>query len=320
LSEHIRNVERETKPASFRRSGLTKIISSAAADGHPLLRLQRIIGNKGVQRLLRTEKHSSVPVCDHECCADTSRSCIRNSVPVSFVARGKTAEAPTYFERRVQGQGSVISDLRPSAFISAGRTGVASYYLAGGPGGLGNERPGLIQGLVPPQIDSLNIHGETSYCVRQQTGIVGISRSYTGVRAGDQGQAGPAGRWFITSGAAARINQHEEGHIAESRRIHDATIAPMEQRLAERFICPLSRRGQRSGLDDYLSRYVGWNTAIAEFRRQDRIRNQSNGTFDAEELNGPRRTQECRNVLWQGVAYDVYMYMPGESCPSPASP
>src|SRR5436853_372504 len=66
------------------------------------------------------------------------------------------------------------------------------------------------------------------------TGIIKVVRSYSGVRAGDQGTGGPAGffpgkRVYLTGALAAALDRHEAGHILAAKKIYDHTIRLAEQ-------------------------------------------------------------------------------------------
>jgi len=95
-------------------------------------------------------------------------------------------------------------------------------------------------------------------------------------------------------------------HVDEARRIHDATILPMEQRIES------SVGHFRSGLEDY----IAWDETLGRFREQDLARNGWGGSFDEEERADPDTPQpNPRNVTLDGVEYQMYLKMPWEEAP-----
>ncbi len=225
--------------------------------------------------------------------------------PTFFVAGGKLEEETTKPEE-VENRGLAPSDGRPALFQSNGMTGGGVYYLAGGPGGRGNQNAGTTQNLIVPTITPHPRGGPTA-CVARGTGVVEVVRSYTGVSPGDQGVDGAGRRWFITNPAAQRIDLHEQRHIDAARAIHDATILPMEGRIRSS-ICPQYRSN--------LAGYIDWNVTLRLFSVQDSAMNGPGQTLDTAELSAPDAPQVCpSNVQLAGITYQKYMHMPTENCP-----
>jgi hypothetical protein len=224
-----------------------------------------------------------------------------------FVAEGRVGEETACVEEADREGDGAARGTRPGFFFSSGRKGPEYYFYCRGRGGGGLERVGRIQQAIRPQISQDPEDPSQSFIPSVlMMGRVVVLRAYTGVRPGKQGYDRRGSRWFITPEAAARIDQHEEKHIDESRRIHDATILPMEMRIAE---CV---RRPRSGLEEY----IAWDATLEQFREQDDERNGMGGTLDTEELAAGDIPQlHPRVVLLDGIEYHDYLKMPWEEAP-----
>ena len=63
--------------------------------------------------------------------------------------------------------------------------------------------------------------------VRAGTGSVDVVRSFVGAISGDQGNG-----WYLTVGAATRLDQHEQLHVASSQGHYNTNVVPLIARVA----------------------------------------------------------------------------------------
>jgi hypothetical protein len=103
-----------------------------------------------------------------------------------------------------------------------------------------------------------------------------VTRSYTGV------PVGPNGSYFITAAAAARIDRHEETHIARTKSIHDAVITPLEDRtkLHETEAKALFFGKVKAEPIAKVTALVDWDKSIKDFVDQDTAANTPGGPVD----------------------------------------
>lgn len=206
-------------------------------------------------------------------------------------------------------------------FINRGETAVGRVHWAGGTGGRGNQPVGSIQRLVIPVFLGRNPRGAGDVArawIRPRTGLIRIVRSYTGVRAGNQG-GGPGNRWYLTKRAARRSNRHERMHPRTTRNLYRRYISPL-LRLVRRY------KGRRRGALRYgstqaeaiarLRTIVGWNPSINDFRNQDIAFNNPGGTVDAIDTASGTFPTDCGAGNVGGVHYNHRVRVPGEACPT----
>src|SRR5262249_53199174 len=119
--------------------------------------------------------------------------------------------------------------------------------------------------------------------VKENTGQIDVRRSWTGVNGGDQGNG-----HFLTAAAAARINQHETLHIANTQGHYTADIDPLLQRTANRtmdiviakaLLPPATPRSIAA-----LKSEIKWGTTVAHFQSTDKADNKPMGPVDANDL------------------------------------
>ena len=173
------------------------------------------------------------------------------------------------------GDPQVLGDSRPQAFTHSGQTGTVPWGGGGGAGSRGNEAAGSVQTQVAPAYVASPVTGGTSEAsVRARTGRLDVVRSWVGINAGDQGTG-----WYVTPGAAARINRHELLHVGNSRTHYERHIAPMLTRAAE-------HRSAATQADAIaaLRTFVNWPRTVAAFQRADHADNRPMGRVDNNDL------------------------------------
>lgn len=131
----------------------------------------------------------------------------------------------------------------------------------------------------PPTIETLPAPAARAW-VMPMTWHATVTRSYTGV------PVGANGTWFITANAAARIDRHEELHIAASQRHHDAHIKPLEVRCLKHQSEPraLVHGDTRARAIAALTAFVDWPAAIQRFRDADTAENSPMASLDRADL------------------------------------
>jgi hypothetical protein len=212
--------------------------------------------------------------------------------------------------------GEQTSDVHPELFVNAGKTGTSrTHWAVGGSGAQGNEAVGQIA-LVAPQYD-----GAAPAAPRPATAWVSaggaaiVRRSYTGV------PVGPNGTYYITTSAAARIDRHEERHIASTRSIHDTHIVPLERRVAAYLTAshPFPRGATRADAIAALRTHVDWNGTITRFRNADSAANAPGGATDTADSATADFYHDYGARTVGGTGYAHYVDTPpGPPPPAPA--
>jgi hypothetical protein len=116
-------------------------------------------------------------------------------------------------------------DGEPHAFTAGGNTGGIAW--AGGTNGMGpkgNQLSGSVNPLAAPWITGEwgGLMSKASAWVIPGTGIAEVERSYLTSGAGDQGTG-----WWVSPKAAARLEQHEQKHVASSQKQYGNYIQPV---------------------------------------------------------------------------------------------
>jgi hypothetical protein len=168
--------------------------------------------------------------------------------------------------------------------------------------------------------------------VKNGTGIAVVRRSYTAIKAGDQGTGGADGFYpgkhvYITPKLAAGLNAHEKGHIAAVKKVYDQTLKEAVDKAARYRNDKTYANADES--DDQLSaRLLGvlkWDQAIKNFHAQDILVNNGSvdipGSFHAwEKLQGggpsPFEAAGMSSGDIDSVHYDLVLKSREETEPS----
>ena len=208
-------------------------------------------------------------------------------------------------------EGVLGSDVVPKVFVDGGKSGSDIVNWVGGPGGAGNQAVGSIT-LVGPVYEGLDpaTDGMTATAwIRPGTGTATVTRSYQGVLVGANGK-----NYYFTAAAAARVDVHEQLHVDTSLAIHDANIAPLEERIS-RHTGQDNPKPSGSDADEAiaaLQAIIGWNAAIANFRTVDLVANRPGGTVDASEAAAPDFIGDYGPRTVDGANYTNYIdVLPG---------
>jgi hypothetical protein len=204
----------------------------------------------------------------------------------------------------------------PRAFTGGGRTGTATWAGGGGAGKgpKGNQGSGSIQSEVVPKYDS-HWNGPFSNAdvwVVSGTGTADVHRDYVTSTAGDQGNG-----WWISAAAASALEAHERRHVTAARQVYEATVQPMLDRIAGSAATGKGKTYWASDGITVLSRFIGWEPALKEFKEQDAQWNAPNGQIDQEDYGSagyPHNMKGPRTI--GGKAYDNYLIMNSEPDPT----
>ena len=143
-----------------------------------------------------------------------------------------------------------------------------------------------------------------------------VTRTFKGVRLGDNGE------FYFTAAAVARADVHEKLHVASSKAIHDARLAPLEQRIKKHKGAgqALSAGTKKDEAIGALKTFVNWNDAVQKFQTEDAAANQGGGTTDTLDMARPDFVVNYGPQTVNGVAYANYIDMkPGpQVTPTPA--
>jgi hypothetical protein len=210
-------------------------------------------------------------------------------------------------------EGELTSDVPACLFVDGGRTGEGIVHWAGGDGGVGNQGVGDIT-LVAPVYEGADPSGTSAAAkawIRTGTGTATVTRSFRGV------VLGANGTYWFTARARARADVHERLHVAASRRLHDAHIAPLERRIAQHTGEPNARSSgtTRAEAIAALQTFIDWNASVQAFRTDDTAANTPMGTVDAADLRAADFIRDYGARRVNGVRYAHYMDQP----PGPAA-
>jgi len=218
-----------------------------------LLHLQRSVGNAGVARLLGDLASAGpAPVAvqrEGEDAGDDQyveveedlqpdeRDTSEQDLPAQYVpdeGNSGSPAAPGFVDAgrvgtaRYGDPADEAAEALPRAFKDGGQTGTVKWAGGAGAGAHGNQPPGSIQRQVPPVF--FQVSPKADAWVKEGTGLIDVTRSWTGVNPGDQGNG-----QFLTAAAAARINQHETLHVANSSGHYAAIIDPLLTRVIVKY-------------------------------------------------------------------------------------
>jgi len=201
------------------------------------------------------------------------------------------------------------------AFTPGGQTGTTPWGPAGAKN---NEGLGSIQSEV-----AASYGGQAGVApapaqawVQNGTGTMQVTRSYTGVASGNQGNG-----YFVTAAAAARINAHEVGHVNSTKGFHDADLKPLLDKILS---YTQAKAGRGTGADQAaataalkttLGLPAAWTAAKTSFKNHDTAQNKPGGPFDtADKASGTYPVDAgAGNVA--GTAFAHRIKTPGEAAP-----
>ena len=228
--------------------------------------------------------------------------------PSSFVDLGRTGTA-SYGDPLVPDHHDF-----PLAFTDAGRTGTVAWSGGGGAGAHGNQATGSLQTNVPPTFFQTSSTADA--WIREGTGKIDVTRSWTGVSGGNQGNG-----FFLTAGAATRINQHEMQHVANVRGHYNTVIDPLLNRVlnftmdlatASAVRPPASPRSIPA-----LTAIIQWPASVTQFQTRDTADNSPGGTVDTADLASGTYPVDAGPGTVAGTAYNHRIRTPAEPNPAP---
>lgn len=214
--------------------------------------------------------------------------------------------APLNDDGLIDGEWS--SELVARTFVNGGKTGTATVNWVGGVGG---TTPGVgAITTVAPVIEKAApaaAGGTAQAWVRAGTGKATVRRSYTGVLVGANGAS-----YYITARAAARIDRHEENHIAHSRTHHNTFVTPVEARVARHTgqAKALSHGATDAAAKTALETFLDWNSSITSFRNADTADNTPGGTVDTADAASAGFYRDYGARAVGGVNYAHYIDTP----------
>ncbi|WP_132123089.1 hypothetical protein [Actinocrispum wychmicini] len=195
------------------------------------------------------------------------------------------------------------SEVAATVFVNAGKAGTGVVNWAGGNGGT-TPNIGSFTAVAPvietrPAGDA----GTARAWVRAGTGTVTVSRKYFGV------PVGANATYFITAAAAARIDTHEQNHIAHSKTAHDAHVKPLEDRVKARTgeAKALSAGADEAAAKTALETELKWNDSLTAFRNQDNTDNLPGGTVDTADAASAGWYHDLGPKTVAGVNYDHFV-------------
>jgi hypothetical protein len=223
-------------------------------------------------------------------------------VAISFGSAGPdVAPAPVNDEGFIDGEWA--SETAATVFVNAGKAGSGIVNWAGGNGG---TTPGIgsVTAVAPVIVTrAAGDAGTAAAWVRAGTGTVNVSRHFFGV------PTGANGTYYITAAAAARIDTHEQNHIAHSRTAHDSHLVPLETRVAARLgeANALSQGATEAAARTALEAELRWNTAITDFRNADNGFNLPGGSVDTADAASAGWYHDLGPRAVGGVNYAHYV-------------
>lgn len=203
------------------------------------------------------------------------------------------------------------------AFTAGGMTGTTPWGPAGA---RSNQGVGTIQGEVLPVYQAQPAAPPVAALawVQNGTGTMQVTRSYIGVNSGNQGNG-----YFVTPAAAARINQHEVGHVNSTRGFHDSDLKPLLDRILSH---TQAQAGRGAGADQpaaiaalqgILGMPAAWNTSKANFATHDSAANAPGGTFDTADVATGTYPVDIGPGTVGGTAFAHRIKTPAEPAPAP---
>jgi hypothetical protein len=226
-----------------------------------------------------------------------------------FVDGGRVGTAPWGDESQAHGAGCA------HAFTAGGMSGTTPW----GPAGAHNvQGVGTIQAEVPPTYQAQPAAPPVAALawVQNGTGKIQVTRAYIGVNAGNQGNG-----YFVTAAAAARINQHEVGHVNSTRGFHDADLKPMLDQILTYTQAQAGRGaavdqpGAIATLQATLGMPARWAASKASFTAHDTATNSPMGPFDVADKASGTYPVDAGPGIVGGTAFAHRIKTPGEPAP-----
>jgi hypothetical protein len=202
----------------------------------------------------------------------------------------------------------------PHAFTDGGQTATTKWAGGGGAGAHGNQNVGSVQRHVPPVF--FQVSKKADAFVKENTGQLDVRRSWTGVNSGDQGNG-----HFVTAAAAARINQHETQHVANTSTHYSTDIDPLLQRVANRTLDVVIAKAllpsptQRTLAA--LKTEINWGPSVKRFQDGDKADNKPMGPVDVADLASGTYPIDVGPGTVAGKAFQHRVRVPTEANPAP---
>lgn len=326
----VPDVVRRASAAGVRADGLgpsQALVATGAVALTPgmLLHLQRVVGNAGVGRLLDDPPAVQRQEVDgagedqyvevEEPLVPDMRDSSEQDLPAQYVGDESPA-APGFLDAGRVGTaryGDPIAQGLPRAFTDGGQTGTVAWAGGGGAGAHGNQPPGSIQTQVSPVYFQVSPRHDAY--VKEGTGLVDVTRSWTGVNGGDQGNG-----QFLTAAAAARINVHETLHVANSKGHYTGVIDPLLKRIfdntLDRAVAQALKPPAAPRSVGALSALIRWADSIRSFTTADDADNKAGGTVDTNDLASGTYPVDAGPGTVGGKAFQHRVRTPSE--PNPA--
>ena len=203
--------------------------------------------------------------------------------------------------------GEIDTGVPVCLFIDGGKVGEGLVGWAGGPGGKGLQNVGSVA-LTAPEYEGSDADdkGTAKAWVKPGTGTAKVTRTFNGVRLGDNGV------YYFTAGAVARADVHEKAHVTSSKTIHDAHLAPLEQRVKQHTGAGqgLAKGSTKAEAIEALKQFVDWNGAVKSFQTEDTAANTPMGTVDTQDMARADFIKDYGAQTVGGVAYAHYIDIP----------
>jgi hypothetical protein len=200
----------------------------------------------------------------------------------------------------------------PQAFADGGQTGTVVWAGGGGAGAHGNEAAGSVQTHIPPTFSAQTLSPtDADAWVKIGTARLDVTRSWVGINSGNQGNG-----HFVTSKAAARINQHETLHVANTRSNYKAHIEPLLNRVGEFYAGVKTQHAPtQAAAITALQNYIRWAGSVTAFQNADRAANQPGGTVDSADLKSGTYPVDAGPGKVGGVNFQHRVRLPSEPNP-----
>jgi hypothetical protein len=243
-------------------------------------------------------------------------------VPATAVAPERTQGASGFTDAGQVGTASaqitdrMPDDDRPHIFIDGGQTGTVVWAGGGGAGPRGNQNVGSLQHETPPIYDTGPDPDDATKFVawlRPATGLINVTRSWLGAITGDQGNG-----QYVSAGAAARFNNHENQHVVASKSLYDSLIQPMLDRAWSYLPGGQTMKGDTAeAAANMLKAVVSWEIWVKAWQDADIALNTPMGTIDTNDLASGTYPENRGAVTIAGKAYTNAVASPGEALPAP---
>jgi hypothetical protein len=206
----------------------------------------------------------------------------------------------------------------PTAFVDGGRTGSTAWAGGGGAGPKGNEKSGSYTAVPPVYAARGNWFSNADAWV-ESGGTVDVKRSYVTSNPGDQGNG-----WWVSPLAAARLERHEQMHVATAQSDYASSIDPMLRQVGTSATLGKGKMFWKSDAIALLKKTIGWESALKKFEEQDSNNNGQGGWVDQMDIYGGSWPATVGPREIEGKVYDKVLVMGSESDPgkpvTPANP